>query len=74
MVLLKKPRPTGCVSAVFLIGYGICRFIAEFGREPDGHLGLQALNLSMGQWLSLPMIILGIIVFVISIKRSRPSN
>lgn len=67
----KKPRPTGYVSAVFLIGYGICRFIAEFGREPDGHLGLLAMNLSMGQWLSLPMIILGIILFVVSTKQSR---
>lgn len=70
----KKPRPTGYVSAVFLIGYGICRFIAEFGREPDSHLGLLTMNLSMGQWLSLPMIILGILVFAVSTKRSHPSN
>jgi phosphatidylglycerol:prolipoprotein diacylglycerol transferase len=55
-----KPRPTGAVSAVFLIGYGALRFAAEFFREPDDFLGLLAFNLSMGQWLSLPMILAGI--------------
>ena len=55
-----KPRPTGAVSAVFLIGYGVLRFAAEFFREPDDFLGLLALSLSMGQWLSLPMILAGI--------------
>jgi len=56
----KKPRPVGAVSAAFLIGYGVMRFMAEFGREPDDFLGLLALGLSMGQWLSLPMILAGI--------------
>jgi phosphatidylglycerol:prolipoprotein diacylglycerol transferase len=55
-----KPRPRGAVSAMFLIGYGVLRFTAEFFREPDDFLGLLALNLSMGQWLSLPMIVAGI--------------
>jgi phosphatidylglycerol:prolipoprotein diacylglycerol transferase len=56
----RKPRPTGAVSGLFLIGYGSFRFLAEFTREPDNFLGLLALNLSMGQWLSLPMVIAGI--------------
>ena len=55
-----RPRPTGAVSAIFLIGYGALRFSAEFFREPDDFLGLLAFNLSMGQWLSLPMILAGI--------------
>ncbi len=55
----KQRRRTGRVSAVFLLGYGLCRFVAEFAREPDSFLGYLALNLSMGQWLSLPMIVLG---------------
>ena len=55
-----KPRPTGAVSAMFLIGYGVLRFAAEFFREPDDFLGLLAFNLSMGQWLPLPMILAGI--------------
>jgi len=58
-----KPRPRGQVSALFLIGYGGLRFIAEFGREPDAFLGLLALGLSMGQWLCLPMIAAGLALF-----------
>jgi phosphatidylglycerol:prolipoprotein diacylglycerol transferase len=58
-----KPRPRGAISALFLMGYGVFRFIAEFGREPDSHLGFLALGLTMGQWLSLPMIAAGLIVF-----------
>jgi phosphatidylglycerol---prolipoprotein diacylglyceryl transferase len=55
-----RPRPTGAVSAMFLLGYGSLRFAAEYFREPDDFLGLLAFNLSMGQWLSLPMIAAGI--------------
>ncbi len=55
-----KPRPVGAVSGLFLIGYGVSRFIVEFAREPDSFLGPLALGLSMGQWLSLPMILIGI--------------
>ena len=59
-----KPRPIGQVTALFLAGYGLFRFIAEYFRQPDGHLGLLTLGLSMGQWLSLPMLVLGIIGLV----------
>src|SRR5260221_33753 len=55
-----KPRPRGQVSAVFLMGYGTLRFIAEFAREPDAFLGYLALGLTMGQRLCLPMIAGGI--------------
>ncbi|SFZ74708.1 prolipoprotein diacylglyceryl transferase [Chitinimonas taiwanensis] len=54
-----KPRRTGQVSALFLLGYGLARFTAEFAREPDNFLGFLALGFSMGQWLSLPMIAIG---------------
>ena len=60
----KKPRPVGVVSAVFLIGYGTFRFLAEFAREPDSFLGFLALGMSMGQWLSWPMIVAGVFLFV----------
>jgi phosphatidylglycerol---prolipoprotein diacylglyceryl transferase len=60
----RKPRATGQVSGVFLIGYGLMRFLAEFFREPDDFLGLRAFNLSQGQWLSLPMILAGILIWV----------
>ena len=55
----RKPRATGRVSAVFLLGYGVFRFIAEFFREPDAHLGLLSLGMSMGQWLCVPMVVGG---------------
>ena len=51
-----KPRPRGQVSAVFLIGYGAFRFLAEFAREPDAFLGTLAFGMTMGQWLCVPMI------------------
>ena len=57
-----KARPRGAVSGMFLLGYGVLRFIAEFFREPDDFLGLLAFNMSMGQWLSLPMIVAGAIM------------
>jgi phosphatidylglycerol:prolipoprotein diacylglycerol transferase len=64
-----KPRPPWAVSAVFLIGYGTMRFIAEFFREPDDFLGLLALGLSMGQWLSIPMVIAGIVMLICAYRR-----
>lgn len=59
-----KPRETGAISALFLIGYGSFRFIAEYTREPDSYLGLLSMGFSMGQWLSLPMILVGIWMWV----------
>lgn len=56
----RKERAQGQVAAVFCAGYGVMRFVAEFFREPDDYLGLRALALSQGQWLSLPMIAFGI--------------
>jgi phosphatidylglycerol:prolipoprotein diacylglycerol transferase len=58
-----KPRPRGAVSALFLIGYGVFRFVAEFAREPDAFLGYLAMGLTMGQWLCLPMIAGGLWLF-----------
>ncbi|MFT7618143.1 MAG: phosphatidylglycerol:prolipoprotein diacylglycerol transferase [Planctomycetota bacterium] len=49
----------GRLSGLFLIGYGLSRFTVEFFREPDAHLGFIFGFLTMGQILSLPMIILG---------------
>jgi phosphatidylglycerol:prolipoprotein diacylglycerol transferase len=59
-----KPRPAGRVSAVFLIGYAVCRIIAEFFRQPDPQLGYLAFGwLTMGQILSVPMILLGLFLW-----------
>lgn len=59
----KKPRPVGAVSGLFLMGYGLLRFVAEYFREPDAFLGLLALGMSMGQWLCIPMILVGLWVW-----------
>lgn len=56
----KSPRRIGQVSGAFLLGYGLFRFLAEFAREPDRFLGTLSMGLSMGQWLSIPMILFGI--------------
>jgi phosphatidylglycerol:prolipoprotein diacylglycerol transferase len=56
-----RPRPTMAVSGLFLLGYGSFRFLVEFTRMPDAHLGFIAGNwLTMGQLLSAPMIVAGI--------------
>jgi phosphatidylglycerol:prolipoprotein diacylglycerol transferase len=48
------------VSGLFLLGYGVFRSLAEIFREPDAHLGFVAFDrLTMGQLLSLPMIVIG---------------
>lgn len=59
----RTERKPGQVSAVFLLGYGVFRFIAEFFREPDAHLGLLSLGMSMGQWLCIPMIVGGVVMW-----------
>ncbi|MGL6055186.1 MAG: prolipoprotein diacylglyceryl transferase [Vibrio metschnikovii] len=66
---IKKPRPLGAVSGLFLIGYGTFRFLVEFVREPDVQLGLFGDVISMGQILSTPMIIFGIILMVWAYQR-----
>ena len=70
----RKPRPAGLVSGVFCFGYGAARFIVEYFREPDAFLGLQALDLSRGQWLSLPLIVLGLVVILMTIGKKAPSQ
>jgi phosphatidylglycerol:prolipoprotein diacylglycerol transferase len=69
-----KPRPTGQISAVFLIGYGCLRFLGEFTREPDNFLGFLAAGLTMGQWLSAPMVVIGIFMFMACAKPSGHKN
>ena len=71
-IFTSRRRPAGAASGVFLIGYGICRFAAEFAREPDAFLGFLALGLTMGQWLSLPMVAAGIVMLAWAYR--RPSS
>lgn len=56
-----RPRPAGAVTGMFLVVYALGRFVVEFAREPDAHLGPVALGwLTMGQLLSLPMLAIGL--------------
>lgn len=66
--LARTPRPTGQLSGLFLIGYGVFRFLVEFSREPDAFLGLLAGGLTMGQLLSVPMILAGIALVAFSAR------
>ena len=57
------------VSGVFLIGYGSFRFITEFFREPDHGIFGQSYVVSMGQWLSLPMVLIGIAMLAMAYRK-----
>ena len=70
-IFSRKPRATGAVGALFCMGYGLVRFIVEYFREPDSYLGLGLFGLSRGQWLSLPVIALGVVVWI-WVNRRRP--
>ena len=58
----------GFLSGIFLIGYGIARPVAEIFREPDAHIGFLTVGSTMGQWLSLPLLAVGIWLVVTSRK------
>ena len=60
---------TGAISGIFLIGYGVGRTIAELFREPDAHLGFIVSGVTMGQLLSLPLIVAGCVILVWSRRR-----
>jgi len=61
------PRPVAKVSGLFLVLYGTFRFFVEFTREPDNYLGFIALDwMTMGQILSLPMIVFGLLIMWLS--------
>ena len=65
-----RHRPMGAVSGLFLLGYGTLRFIGEFAREPDNFLGYLAGGFTMGQWLSMPMIVIGFAMMVWAYRRA----
>ena len=61
----KLTKINGVISSCFLIFYGLIRFIIEYYRQPDAHIGYVAFDsLSMGQILCIPMIVIGIFMFI----------
>ena len=69
-IYARKEHKPGQVAAVFLLGYGVFRFTAEYFREPDDFLGILSLGMSMGQWLCLPMIVGGVVMWLVCGKRA----
>ncbi len=74
-IFSSKPRPVMAVSGLFLLGYGVFRFAVEFVRLPDASLGYLALGwVTMGQVLSLPMIVAGGVLIWLAYSRCRPAE
>jgi len=70
-----KPRPRLAISGLFLVIYGLLRFVLEFVRLPDDHIGyLWEQWLTMGQLLSLPMVIAGTLFLIYSFKSGMSPN
>ena len=66
----RKPRPTAAASGLFLILYGAFRILIEFVRVPDEQLGYLGLGwVTMGQILSVPMVILGAIILMLALRK-----
>ncbi|GKS58430.1 prolipoprotein diacylglyceryl transferase [Nitrospira sp.] len=65
----RRPTPPGTILWSFLAGYGICRVIVEFFREPDAQMGVFLGGISMGQLLSAPMILIGAIMLIVGYRR-----
>ena len=66
-----RPRPTMAASSLFLILYGIFRFSVEFFRQPDEHLNFVAFGwMTMGQLLTVPMVLVGVAVFTFAYRRA----
>ena len=68
----KKTKAAGVASGLFLAGYGLFRLTIEFFREPDAHLGFYFSFISMGQMLSLPMVIVGVGLIIWGLNNSQP--
>ena len=68
-------RPRGTFLGVFLIWYAICRFALEFVRQPDVQLGyIWGGWLTMGQLLSVPLLIAGICLLVWAVRAKLPQQ
>jgi phosphatidylglycerol---prolipoprotein diacylglyceryl transferase len=74
----RKPRAAGVTSGLFLVLYGVFRFVVEFAREPDTHIGFDWQGwLTRGQLLSTPMVAVGLALIVYGIildHRNKPGE
>lgn len=71
-LVARKPRPMGMISGLFLIGYAVLRFLVEFVREPDSHIGLEMLGwMTRGQELCVPMAAAGLMICIWALRRAN---
>jgi phosphatidylglycerol:prolipoprotein diacylglycerol transferase len=74
-VFSARERPHMAVSGLFLVCYGVMRFCIEFVRVPDADLGYLALGwVTMGQVLTTPMILLGVILLFLAYRNNHPQE
>jgi phosphatidylglycerol:prolipoprotein diacylglycerol transferase len=70
-----KPRPRLAPAGLFLLCYGVFRFAVEFVRVPDENRGYLIFDwVTMGQLLSTPMIVAGLVMLIIAYRRNQPSG
>ncbi|MBE1236085.1 prolipoprotein diacylglyceryl transferase [Phaeovibrio sulfidiphilus] len=62
-------RRPGAMTGVFLMGYGTARTVCELFREPDAQIGFLEAGLTMGQVLSVPLILAGLVFLVMALRR-----
>lgn len=62
---------SGLFMGVFVAGYGVARSIVEIFRQPDSHIGFLSGGSTMGQWLSVPMILVGLLLVVVALRRKN---
>ena len=67
----RRPTPPGTLMWTFIMGYGLCRIFVEFFREPDLHLGFIAGPITMGQFLSAPMVLIGALMLAVGYWHAR---
>jgi phosphatidylglycerol:prolipoprotein diacylglycerol transferase len=70
----RTPRAAGTVGSLFLIAYGLLRIVGEIYREPEALYGFMPLGLSAGQWLSVPMVLIGLGLFVFLSRKNAAST
>lgn len=71
--LWRKPRKPGFIAACFVLFYAIVRVVDEHFRMPDAHIGLQWLGLTRGQWLSVVMFVVGLVLMFVWTRASSLS-
>jgi len=72
-LFIRKPRPNGATAGLFLLSYGIFRIIIEFARQPDAQLGFLTFGMTMGQILSIPMVIIGAALIAYAYRAKKQS-